>query len=158
MLFRPRPVCPERKSRMFRPLNNASLGQCVPWMTRPWDDASRGRHFHCMDDASLGQCLPGVLALWDWPTECWDRLGKTVEVQPGIQSITLMYNCVTTSISMQTRVGTRRPRDAPCKGRIIQGTRRPKNVLSKGRNIRDFSFRHTSLRDTLSRHHNNYCS
>ncbi len=40
-------VSPNEKSRMLRPLENASLGRCVTWTMRPLDD-----------DASLGRCVP----------------------------------------------------------------------------------------------------
>ncbi len=31
----PWPMCPYEKTRLFRPLDDASLGRCVPWKKRP---------------------------------------------------------------------------------------------------------------------------
>jgi len=39
-------VSPNEKSRMFRPLDNASLGGHIPWTMHP------------LDDAFLGCCIP----------------------------------------------------------------------------------------------------
>jgi hypothetical protein len=53
----PTDVSPNEKSRMFRPLDDASL----PWTTCPLDDASLGQGVtltrRLLDDASLGRCV-----------------------------------------------------------------------------------------------------
>jgi hypothetical protein len=66
MTMCPRPMCPpDVSSSTIRPLDDASLGRCVPWTMRPLDDASLGRCVLCkmrpLDDASLGRYVPWTM-------------------------------------------------------------------------------------------------
>ncbi len=106
---------PERMSRIFHPLDNASLRYWVPWTMRPVHDAPLRRRVS-------GRC---VLTLLDTLTLCWDRLDRTVEAKPAIQPDANWL--VTTITFKRSRVGTRRsgtrsPRETSSKGRIVQGT------------------------------------
>jgi hypothetical protein len=53
----------------MRPLDDASLGRCVPWKMRPLDFASLERcvpwTMRPLDDASLGRCVPLTMRLLD---------------------------------------------------------------------------------------------
>jgi hypothetical protein len=65
----------DKKAKTLHPLDNASLGQCVPWTMHPLDNASLGQcvpwTMHPVDNASLGQCVPWMM--WSIDVMCPDH-------------------------------------------------------------------------------------
>jgi hypothetical protein len=116
-ILSPTTVSTNEKSRMFCPLDDVSLGWCVPWTMCPLDDVFLGH-------ASLEWCVP-------WMT------------RPASASFPNPSWLVTTSTLMRFRVGThssgtRRPGVALSKERVAQEMRRrrdrrPRGVSSKRR-------------------------
>jgi hypothetical protein len=56
-------VSPNEKSRMFRPLDNASLRRRIPWTESPWKDASLGRsvldrYFRAVQETGRNDIVP----------------------------------------------------------------------------------------------------
>jgi hypothetical protein len=70
-------VSPNKKSRMFRPLNNAPLGRCAPWTMRPW----------MTDDTFLGRRVPWTMRPGPMCPDPWIASSYLT----GIDTTTLLY-------------------------------------------------------------------
>jgi hypothetical protein len=96
----------------LRPLDDASLGRCVPWTMRPLVDAFLGRCVFWMMHP-----FPICPQQWDILSLCWFRLGRTEEVQPGINYTLFRDKYFDALQGQDTSV-----REVTSKGRIVQGT------------------------------------
>ncbi len=134
-------LCPRTKSLgcsvawSMRPLDDASLGQYIPWTIHPLVDTHVPWTMRPLDDASLRQPVPALcdLTLWDRLTLYYDRPGRTVEEKPAIHYTNLLWLASHDqyldggSRFGKHRSGTRRPRDASPKG-----TCRARDASSEG--------------------------
>ncbi len=105
---------------MFRPLDNASLGWCIPWTMRPLDDASLGRcvprKMWSLVKSSLIDAFRHFWTDWAYPV---DSLCKTVVV--AAKRISLNTLCKEPHQDQDSSV-----MDTSSKRRFVRGTVHPR--------------------------------